>query len=256
MPATFAAWGRDDDASGTASAGDIGDAVMAQGRLMCSLLDAAARSGYPGGAVPLALAGYNAGWATVQHYGGIPPFPETTAYIARITAKAAEWTATAPTGIPALIADPPTGPDAGSGTGAGAVRRAAAWLGTPYVYGGGTPAGPTAGFCDGTRGMLGGTCYATTHSGFDCSSLVQLAWWPAVRLPRTAAAQYGATAGHTIPLNALQPGDLLFYQHGSGIDHVALYAGDGKVIQAPSTGRTVETVPVYQGGFVAATRPA
>jgi cell wall-associated NlpC family hydrolase len=248
MPATFGAWGRDDDGNGSTSSTDIGDAVMAQGRLMCSLLATAARSGYPGGDVTLALAGYNAGWATVEQYHGVPPFPETTTYIQRILAKATQWSApTGPTGVPALASGTP---------GANAVRRAQSWLGTPYVYGGGTPAGPTPGFCDGSRGMLAGNCFAATHTGFDCSSLVQHSWWPTVHLPRTAAGQYQATAAHTVSLAALQPGDLLFYDHGSGIDHVAMYAGDGTVIQAPSTGRSVEATPLYRAGFVAATRPA
>lgn len=249
LPSTFAVWGRDDDGTGAASPTDIADAVMAQGRLMCSLIALAAASGYPGGTVQLALAGYNAGWQAVRTYHGIPPYPETTAYVQQVMATAAAWTATtSPTGAPAL---------AGNGVGAAVVRRAEEWLGTPYVYGGGTPAGPTSGFCAGTAGMLAGTCYAATHSGFDCSSLIQLAWWPVVHLPRTAADQYSATAARTVPVGSLQPGDLLFYHltSRSGIDHVALYAGAGQVVQAPSTGATVEVVALYTTGLVAATRP-
>jgi cell wall-associated NlpC family hydrolase len=248
LPTTFAAWGHDDDANGTTSPTDIGDAVMAQGRLMCSLLNTAAASGYPGGTVALALAGYNAGWQTVAQNHGLPPYPETMTYIQRVTTQAAAWTAPPP----ASDASTPTT----TGTGQDAVQRAQAWLGTPYVYGGGTPTGPSSGFCDGTRGMLAGTCYAATHSGFDCSSLVQLAWWPTIHLPRVAASQYQATATHTVPLTDLQPGDLLFYDHGTGIDHVAIYAGSNRMIQAPSTGKTVEIVPFQAGQLVAATRPA
>jgi cell wall-associated NlpC family hydrolase len=248
MPATWGAWGRDEDGDGTASPGDIADAVMAQGRLMCALMGAAARSGFPGDTVSLALAGYNAGWGAVQQYGGIPPYPETTGYVQRVLAKAEEFAApAAPTGV--------GGPVGGVGVGADAVRRAAAWVGTPYVYGGGTPAGPTVGFCDGSYGLLDGRCFASRHVGFDCSSLVQLGWWPTVRLPRTAAGQYAATSAHPVPLTALQPGDLIFYSRGRGIDHVAMYYDTGKIIEAPSTGQSVRVVDLDAAGVLGATRP-
>ena len=73
MPGTWATWGRDSDGNGKASPWDIGDAVMAQGRMMCSLLKQAKNSGYPGDVRALALAGYNAGWGSVQQYRGVPP---------------------------------------------------------------------------------------------------------------------------------------------------------------------------------------
>ncbi|WP_435137766.1 NlpC/P60 family protein [Actinacidiphila sp. bgisy144] len=246
--ASWGTWGRDDDGNGTASPHDIGDAVMAQGRYMCSLFAKAKNSGYPGGAEALALAGYNAGWGAVEKYHGIPPYKETTNYISKIEDQAAVWS----------IAQPLT--VTGTGTGSDAVRKAATYLGTPYVWGGGTPAGPSVGFCSGGNGMLNGTCYASAHAGFDCSSLVQNAWWPTVHLPRTSGDQYTATAARPVKMSDLQPGDLIFYSHdGNGADayHVAMYYGDGKVIEAPKTGESVHIVPLYKsGGLVGATRPA
>lgn len=246
---SWATWGRDDDGNGTASPFDIGDAVMAQGRYMCALFAQAKNSGYPGGAEALALAGYNAGWGAVQQYGGVPPYPQTTDYVAKIEEKAAEWAVGAPPEV------------AGTGAGADAVRKAAAYVGIPYVWGGGTPAGPSTGRCDDDGdGMLGGVCFASSHSGFDCSSLVQNAWWPTVHLPRTAGDQYAATASRPISMDALEPGDLIFYSHdGNGADayHVVMYYGDGKVIEAPRTGEDVQIVNLYRsGGLVGATRPA
>lgn len=248
MPGTWATWGRDDDGNGAVSPYDIGDAVMAQGRFMCSLLDRAQRSGYPGGTVALALAGYNAGWGAVQEYGGVPPYKETTDYVVKIQAKAAEWTAATPGGLDTAAL--------GSGAGAEAVRRAAAWVGTPYSYAGGTPDGPTTGHCYGGYGMLNGVCDAERRAGFDCSSLVQMGWWPFVHLPRTADDQYRATAGHSVALADIRPGDLLFFSDGGEVSHVVMYAGDGKIVQAPSTGKTVEIRSLYTTGLVGITRPA
>ncbi|WP_324607644.1 bifunctional lytic transglycosylase/C40 family peptidase [Streptomyces sp. NRRL WC-3742] len=249
IDSTWATYGRDDDGNGTASPHDVGDAVMALGRYMCSLFGQARASGYPGGNVALALAGYNAGWGAVQKYNGVPPYRETLDYVAKIKAKTAEWVA--------VSAPPPVN---GSGAGADAVRKAATYVGLPYVWGGGSPSGPTNGYCDGANGMLGGSCFASSHSGFDCSSLVQNAWWQTIHLPRTAGDQYTATASRPVPMGALVPGDLIFYSHsGSGADsyHVVMYYGDGQVIEAPKTGKNVQIVPLYtSGGLVGATRPA
>lgn len=250
MPGTWAQWGRDDDQNGTASPRDIGDAVMAQGRYMCSLIDRAQESGYAGDAVALALAGYNAGWGAVQQYAGIPPYPETQNYVERVLDQAEQWTA-----FDAGVS--------GDSPAANAVRRARDYLGTPYSWGGGTPEGPGYGFCDGLNGYGdNGECLAAVTRGFDCSSLVQMAWWPSVQLPRVAADQYGATSGATVDRDDLRPGDLVFWSHGgqAGIYHVALYYGDGMILHAPRTGREVEIQPMNEAmppaDYYGATRPS
>lgn len=245
--ATWATWGRDEHGDGTpVSPHDVGDAVMAQGRFMCSLMEQARTSGYPGGSDSLALAGYNAGWGAVAKYGGVPPYKETTDYVSKILTKAAVWNV----GGGAVVS--------GTGGGADAVRKAQQYLGVPYVWGGGTPGGPSAGFCSDGNGMLNGSCFAGSHEGFDCSSLVQNAWWATIKLPRVAQDQYDFTSAHPVALNALQPGDLIFYRQSNygGITHVAMFYGDGKIIQAPKTGGVVEIVPLYTNGFAGATRPA
>ncbi|MEU4694165.1 NlpC/P60 family protein [Actinoplanes sp. NPDC023714] len=72
-------------------------------------------------------------------------------------------------------------------------------------------------------------------NSYDCSGLTAAAWRAAGKsLPHNAAAQYSATA--RISKSDLQPGDLVFYRSNG---HVALYVGDGKIIDAPSAGRDV-----------------
>ncbi|GAA4598644.1 cell wall-associated NlpC family hydrolase [Actinoplanes octamycinicus] len=71
---------------------------------------------------------------------------------------------------------------------------------------------------------------------YDCSGLTMAAWAAAGKsLPHNAAAQKGAVRMFS-DKSQLQPGDLVFYRGGG---HVALYVGDGKIIDAPSAGRDV-----------------
>ncbi|MEU3433097.1 bifunctional lytic transglycosylase/C40 family peptidase [Streptomyces sp. NPDC006863] len=254
MPGTWATWGRDDDGNGRNSPWDVGDAVMAQGRMMCSLLRQAAASGYPGGPRALALAGYNAGWGRVQQYRGVPPKSfaggETYNYVQLILSSMTRFQG--PDLVPVSFS--------GSGPGPSALRRASTELGVKYSYGGGTPSGPSTGFCDGVNGYLNGRCDASRTEGWDCSSLVQYAYWPSIKLPRTASAQYSATSHRPIARGDLKQGDLLFWSNSSGfIYHVAIYAGDGTVLHAPRTGKTVSLQPMASampaGDYLGATRP-
>jgi cell wall-associated NlpC family hydrolase len=99
-------------------------------------------------------------------------------------------------------------------------------LGTPYRYGG-----------DCTEARSGDPARQC-----DCSSLTQRAYAAAgIALPRTAAEQ--SRAGIPIPLGDLHPGDLIFSAGALGTaanpGHVALYLGDGLLIEAPHTGADV-----------------
>jgi cell wall-associated NlpC family hydrolase len=90
---------------------------------------------------------------------------------------------------------------------------------------------------------------------FDCSGLAQAAWAAAgVSIPRDTYEQWAALPH--IATSALQPGDLLYYD---GIGHVAIYVGDGYMIDAPQTGLNVEKIPMatawYAATFVGAARP-
>ncbi len=124
-----------------------------------------------------------------------------------------------------------TGPATGSAR--TALQYAYQQLGKPYIYGG---AGP---------------------NGYDCSGLTMRAWGAAgVSLPHNAAAQYSLTASKRVSYENLQPGDLIFF---SGLGHVGMYVGDGKMIHAPRTGRNVEIVSItegyYRSRFVGGGRP-
>ncbi len=99
---------------------------------------------------------------------------------------------------------------------------------------------------------------AAGPGSFDCSGLVQWSFAQAgIRMPRVAADQ--ARTGPAVPVSQLQPADLLFYHTDPTdpgyISHVAVYLGDGKMIQAPQPGQNVEVVPVDTGNeFAGAVR--
>ena len=134
---------------------------------------------------------------------------------------------------------PVGGSASGSSAGMAAVQAAVSQLGVPYVFG-----GEQAGV------------------GFDCSGLVQWAWAQAgVTIPRTTEVQWPALTH--VSLDALEPGDLLFYYNldsDDQVDHVVMYAGSGPygtdtVIQAPFTGATVSYSPIFTEGLIGAARP-
>ena len=123
-------------------------------------------------------------------------------------------------------------PDA---TAATAISFALAQLGKPYQWG------------------------ATGPNAYDCSGLVYAAYAAAgIHIARTTFQWY--LDGPQVPLNQIQPGDLLF---SAGLDgtptdpgHVVMYLGGGQIIQAPQTGQDVQIDPLDLAGVVVATRPA
>ncbi|OLR90193.1 C40 family peptidase [Actinokineospora bangkokensis] len=83
----------------------------------------------------------------------------------------------------------------------------------------------------------------TQQDSFDCSSLmVQSYRSSGIQLPRTSREQY--RAGAMLPIEQAQPGDLLFWATDESdprtIHHVAMYLGDGKIVEAQQDG-----VPVH-----------
>jgi peptidoglycan DL-endopeptidase CwlO len=104
------------------------------------------------------------------------------------------------------------------------VDEAKKYLGLPYVWGG-----------------------TSITSGVDCSGLVQSVYKSlGYDLPRLSADQ--ARCGRPIPSMAdAQPGDLIAWDNSSrnnGADHIAIYVGNGKMIEAAHTGTNVRLVDV------------
>ncbi len=117
----------------------------------------------------------------------------------------------------------------------GVVETARTQLGRAYRWGGESP-----------------------DTGFDCSGLVQWVFGQhGVSLPRRTAEQ--VHAGTSVSRKDLRPGDLLFYALGkskSRPDHVGIYAGDGKFIHSPRTGKHVMLSPAFNRYFAARFRGA
>jgi cell wall-associated NlpC family hydrolase len=126
------------------------------------------------------------------------------------------------------------------------IARALAQLGMPYAWGGGNANGPTRGIRDGGVADSYGD-YAKV--GFDCSGLMIYAFaGVGVGLPHYSG--YQANAGRRVPLSQMAPGDMLFWATGGRIHHVALYIGNGQMVEAPYSGSRVRIAPVRYGGIV------
>lgn len=124
---------------------------------------------------------------------------------------------------------------AGSASVEAVIARAQSMVGTPYVWGGGDANGPTT-------GVNGGSL-----SGFDCSGLVLYAYSAAgISLPHYTGYQY--QRGTQVDPSEAKRGDLLFWGPG-GSQHVAIYLGDGMMIEAPQSGQNVSVVPVRWAGM-------
>lgn len=88
---------------------------------------------------------------------------------------------------------------------------------------------------------------ASGPDSFDCSGLTMWAWRAGKRsLPHSSQAQYAAT--RRVPLDEVEPGDLLFY--GDPIHHVGIYAGDGMMVEASQTGTPVRMASIYRRDMV------
>ncbi|PLS16989.1 peptidase P60 [Bacillus sp. M6-12] len=86
----------------------------------------------------------------------------------------------------------------------------------------------------------------TSAYGFDCSGFTYSIYkYHGILLPRDASEQI--KKGKFVSKTQIQPGDLLFFAYNKGkgkVHHVAMYAGNGKMIHSPKAGRTVEIISI------------
>lgn len=116
------------------------------------------------------------------------------------------------------------------------IKRAMSQLGVPYSWGGGNAAGPSRGIDSGA-----GTV------GFDCSGLMLYAFaGVGIKLDHYSGSQYNA--GRKVPSSQMRRGDMLFWGPNAS-QHVALYLGDGQMLEAPYTGSVVKVSPVRTSGM-------
>ena len=126
-----------------------------------------------------------------------------------------------------------------SATASRVLNTAESYIGVKYVWGGNTP-----------------------REGFDCSGFTKYIFAKyGVSLPRTSREQAHSGRAVAVDFHALRPGDLMFFaEPGGAISHVAVYAGDGRIIHSSSSVGGVGYTDLNSGGdwfiayFVAARR--
>jgi cell wall-associated NlpC family hydrolase len=116
------------------------------------------------------------------------------------------------------------------------IRRGMGVMGTPYSWGGGNAAGASRGIDSGADTV-----------GFDCSGLMLYMFaGVGIKLDHYSGSQYNA--GRKIPSSQMRRGDMIFYGPNAS-QHVAMYLGDGQMLEAPYTGSTVKVSPVRTSGM-------
>jgi cell wall-associated NlpC family hydrolase len=116
----------------------------------------------------------------------------------------------------------PKRPDPIPTVGERAAAIAVTEVGVPYRWGGASPA-----------------------AGFDCSGLVYWAYGRlGIELPHSSYALYGR--GRQVARSRMKPGDLLFF---SGLGHVGIYIGRGRMVHAPHSGSRVEVIRLGQSSY-------
>lgn len=116
------------------------------------------------------------------------------------------------------------------------IRRGGSQMGVPYSWGGGTLTGPGP-----------GVDYDAGKVGYDCSGFTRYAFaGVGVQIPKYSGDQY--KTGRRVPVAQAKRGDLLFWGPG-GSQHVAMYLGGGKMLEASGSAERVTVSPVRTAGI-------
>jgi cell wall-associated NlpC family hydrolase len=116
------------------------------------------------------------------------------------------------------------------------IRRGGSQMGVPYSWGGGALNGPSA-----------GVDYDAGKIGYDCSGLTRYAFaGVGVQIPKYSGDQYNS--GRPIAPSQAKRGDLIFYGPG-GSQHVAIFLGGGKMLEASGSAGRVTVSPVRTAGM-------
>ena len=110
----------------------------------------------------------------------------------------------------------PTTPAPTTGNAQAVINLAMAQIGKPYVWGAHGP------------------------SSFDCSGLMDYVFQNAAGRSIGGWTVPQESAGYSVSLSSLQPGDLLFWGAQGSSYHVALYIGGGQYVHAPQPGENVK----------------
>ncbi len=98
------------------------------------------------------------------------------------------------------------------------------YIGTPYRFGGNTPA------------------------GFDCSGFIQYVYGQlGISLPRTAGAQ--ARAGTRVSARDARPGDIVSFVGGGRVTHNGIYVGNGKMLDSPRSGKSIAVRSIWSSSI-------
>ncbi|HHW84367.1 MAG TPA: hypothetical protein GX743_11265 [Actinomycetales bacterium] len=163
----------------------------------------------------LEITGKADGWYRISHNGG---HGWISGAYTRLGAAPERPAAPAPAASSSSSSGSTASSGGSSSFGNSVVAIARQYIGTPYVYGGSTPA------------------------GFDCSGFTQYVYAKmGVSIPRSSGAQYGV--GRQVSASEARPGDLVWWP-----GHVGIYTGNGNHIAARNPGTPLTEGPMYMSG--------
>lgn len=250
LPSTWASYGVDGDGDGRADINNPADAIPSAARYDCVVRDAVRK--VPGDPDANMLAGYNAGPGAVTRFGGIPPYTETRAYVAKILERAP------------FFADADGPGDAGTSAGcpttapAGTLRDGAAAMGITRICSESAAQAPSPAAARAIKYALRnlGAPYSQAmrmnNGYYDCSSFVmrayQAAGSPVIAsgwAPNTYAIE-NASFAQRISFADRKPGDLYYPFPG----HIAMVLAGGLKVHTNRPGDVSHVNAGYSSAYL------